>query len=44
MKTIAGKNTQNSHVSIGAASVPPDKALTQVPSGASAATADLPAP
>ena len=42
MKTIAGKNSQNSHVPTGATPAPPDKVLTQVPNGTSAATADPP--
>src|SRR5208282_6145093 len=36
MKTIAGKESQNSHVSTGATPAPSDKALTRVPSGTSA--------
>ena len=42
MKTIAGKDTQDSHVSTGATPAPPDKVLTRVPNGTSAATADPP--
>ncbi|MGA2256788.1 MAG: hypothetical protein ABSG53_19230 [Thermoguttaceae bacterium] len=42
MKTIAGKNSQNSHVPTGATPAPPDKVLTQVPNGTPAATADPP--
>ena len=36
MKTIASKDTQDSHVSTGATPAPPDKVLTRVPSGTSA--------
>ena len=42
MKTMASKDSQDSHVSTGATPAPPDKVLTRVPSGASAATADPP--
>jgi len=40
MNTIAEKNSQDSHASTGATLAPADKALTRVPSGTSAATAD----
>ena len=42
MKTIASKDSQDSHVSTGATPAPPDEALTRVPNGTSAATADPP--
>ena len=42
MKTIANKDSQDSHVSTGATPAPPDEALTRVPNGTSAATADPP--
>ena len=42
MKTIASKDSQDSHVSTGATPAPPDKVLTRVPNGTSAATADPP--
>ncbi len=37
MNTISEKNSQDSHVSTGAALAPADKVLTRVPSGTSAA-------
>ncbi len=40
MKTIAGKDTQDAHVSTAATPAPPDKVLTRVPDGTSAAAAD----
>ena len=42
MKTIASKDSQDSHVSTGATPAPPDEALTRVPNGTSAAAADPP--
>ena len=42
MNTIANKDSQDSHVSTGATPAPPDEALTRVPNGTSAATADPP--
>ena len=42
MNTIANKDSQDSHVSTGSTSAPPDEALPRVPNGTSAATADPP--
>ena len=42
MKTMASKDSQDSHVSTGATPAPPDEVLTRVPNGTSAATADPP--
>ena len=36
MKTMASKDSQDSHVSTGATPAPPDKVLTRVPNGTSA--------
>ena len=42
MKTVASKDSQNSHVPTGATPAPLDEAVARVPNGTSAATADPP--